>query len=94
MGNRSGRVLYPSIFYPDGSRGRRAKSIAFASMDETEFQQVYKAVLNVLWNWILFRKIFLSGRSLKTWPRICWSSHENDMVSASGVYHPKRRMSW
>ncbi|ECA5654267.1 DUF1367 family protein, partial [Salmonella enterica] len=28
----------------------------FASMDETEFQQVYKAVLNVLWNWILFRK--------------------------------------
>ncbi|MDI4751777.1 DUF1367 family protein, partial [Salmonella enterica subsp. enterica serovar Anatum] len=38
------------------SRGRRAKSIAFASMDETEFQQVYKAVLNVLWNWILFRK--------------------------------------
>ncbi|EKA4351133.1 DUF1367 family protein, partial [Salmonella enterica subsp. enterica serovar Kentucky] len=37
-------------------RGRRAKSIAFASMDETEFQQVYKAVLNVLWNWILFHK--------------------------------------
>ncbi|EPI5197261.1 DUF1367 family protein, partial [Escherichia coli] len=42
--------------YPDGSRGRRAKSIAFANMDETEFQQVYKSVLNVLWNWILFRK--------------------------------------
>lgn len=41
---------------PVCSRGRRAKSIAFASMDETEFQQVYKAVLNVLWNWILFRK--------------------------------------
>ncbi|EGR9444406.1 DUF1367 family protein, partial [Salmonella enterica subsp. enterica serovar Typhimurium] len=40
----------------DGSRGRRAKSIAFASMDETESQQVYKAVLSVLWNWILFRK--------------------------------------
>ncbi|EFV6386659.1 DUF1367 family protein, partial [Shigella sonnei] len=37
-------------------RGRRAKSIAFANMDETEFQQVYKSVLNVLWNWILFRK--------------------------------------
>ncbi|EFW6768793.1 DNA breaking-rejoining protein, partial [Shigella flexneri] len=30
--------------------------IAFANMDETEFQQVYKSVLNVLWNWILFRK--------------------------------------
>ncbi|HAJ2618034.1 TPA: DUF1367 family protein, partial [Escherichia coli] len=40
----------------DGSHGRRAKSIAFANMDETEFQQVYKSVLNVLWNWILFRK--------------------------------------
>ncbi|MCV4820788.1 DUF1367 family protein, partial [Escherichia coli] len=39
-----------------GSHGRRAKSIAFANMDETEFQQVYKSVLNVLWNWILFRK--------------------------------------
>ncbi|EAC0959904.1 DUF1367 family protein, partial [Salmonella enterica subsp. enterica serovar Goverdhan] len=48
--------FYTGHFYPDGSRGRRAKSIAFASMDETEFQQVYKAVLNVLWNWILFRK--------------------------------------
>lgn len=48
--------FYTEHFYPDGSRGRRAKSIAFASMDETEFQQVYKSVLNVLWNWILFRK--------------------------------------
>lgn len=48
--------FYTEHFYPDGSSGRRAKSIAFANMDETEFQQVYKAVLNVLWNWILFRK--------------------------------------
>lgn len=48
--------FYTEHFYPDGSRGRRAKSIAFANMDETEFQQVYKSVLNVLWNWILFRK--------------------------------------
>ncbi|EDH6834431.1 hypothetical protein CB535_23440, partial [Salmonella enterica subsp. enterica serovar Typhimurium] len=48
--------FYTGHFYPDGSRGHWAKSIAFASMDETEFQQVYKAVLNVLWNWILFRK--------------------------------------
>lgn len=49
--------FYTEHFYPDGSRGRRAKSIAFANMDETEFQQVYKSVLNVLWNWILFRKL-------------------------------------
>ncbi|EHO1992957.1 TPA: DUF1367 family protein, partial [Escherichia coli] len=48
--------FYTEHIYPDGSHGRRAKSIAFANMDETEFQQVYKAVLNVLWNWILFRK--------------------------------------
>lgn len=48
--------FYTEHFYPDGSRGCRAKSIAFANMDETEFQQVYKSVLNVLWNWILFRK--------------------------------------
>jgi len=48
--------FYTEHHYPDGSRGRRAKSIAFANMDETEFQEVYKAVLNVLWNWILFRK--------------------------------------
>ncbi|MEB0967918.1 DUF1367 family protein [Citrobacter braakii] len=48
--------FYTEHFYPDGSRGRRAKSIAFANMDETEFQQVYKSVLNVLWNWLLFRK--------------------------------------
>ncbi|HBH7629656.1 TPA: DUF1367 family protein, partial [Shigella flexneri] len=47
--------FYTEHIYPDGSRGRRAKSIAFANMDETEFQQVYKSVLNVLWNWILFR---------------------------------------
>ncbi|HFG7998742.1 TPA: DUF1367 family protein, partial [Salmonella enterica subsp. enterica serovar Enteritidis] len=38
--------FYTEHYYPDGSRGRRAKSIAFANMDETEFQQVYKAVLN------------------------------------------------
>ncbi|MFX0786848.1 DUF1367 family protein [Escherichia coli] len=48
--------FYTEHIYPDGSRGRRAKSIAFANMDEVEFQQVYKSVLNVLWNWILFRK--------------------------------------
>ncbi|EFS7178394.1 DUF1367 family protein [Escherichia coli] len=48
--------FYTEHFYPDGSSGGRAKSIAFVNMDETEFQQAYKAVLNVLWNWILFRK--------------------------------------
>lgn len=47
---------YTEHFYPDGSRNRCAKSISFAKMDEVEFQQLYKSVLNVLWNYILFRK--------------------------------------
>lgn len=47
---------YTEHVYPDGSRNRRAKSISFAKMDELEFQQLYKSALNVLWNWILFRK--------------------------------------
>lgn len=47
---------YTEHIYPDGSRNRRAKSISFAKMDELEFQQFYKSTLNVLWNWILFRK--------------------------------------
>lgn len=48
--------FYTEHVYPDGSSNRRAKSISFAKMDELEFQQLYKSVLNVLWNYILFRK--------------------------------------
>lgn len=47
---------YDAIQLPDGTLRKHPRSIAFASMDETEFRQVYKSVLNVLWNWILFRK--------------------------------------
>lgn len=47
---------YTEHIYPDGSKNRRAKSISFSNMDELEFRQLYKASLNVLWNWILFRK--------------------------------------
>ena len=47
---------YTEHVYPDGCCKRRAKSISFAKMDEIEFQQLYKSALNVLWNWILFRK--------------------------------------
>ncbi len=47
---------YTEHYYPDGSRGRRAKSVSFAKMDDMEFHQLYKSVLNVLWNYILFRK--------------------------------------
>ena len=39
---------YDAIQLPDGS-------ISFSNMDETEFQQLYKAALDVLWRWILSR---------------------------------------
>lgn len=47
--------FYDEFILPDGTKRREARSISFASMKEQEFQEVYKAVLNVLWNNILFR---------------------------------------
>ncbi|MDZ2236097.1 DUF1367 family protein, partial [Klebsiella pneumoniae] len=47
--------FYDEYQMPDGSRRRVAKSISFASMDECEFQELYKASLDVLWRWILSR---------------------------------------
>ncbi|HAT1590673.1 DUF1367 family protein [Klebsiella oxytoca] len=41
---------------PDGSRWLKAKSISFSNMDESEFEGLYKSVLNVLWNYILYQK--------------------------------------
>ncbi|STT81516.1 Protein of uncharacterised function (DUF1367) [Klebsiella pneumoniae] len=48
--------FYDEYQMPDGSRRRVAKSISFASMDDSQFNGVYKSVLNVLWNYILRRK--------------------------------------
>ncbi|WP_210492809.1 DUF1367 family protein [Pantoea ananatis] len=48
--------FYDEYILPDGTQRREAKSISFANMKEHEFQEVYKAVLNVLWYQILFRK--------------------------------------
>lgn len=47
--------FYDEFILPDNTRRREACSIAFANMREAEFQEVYKATLNVLWNYILFR---------------------------------------
>jgi hypothetical protein len=44
-----------AIQLPDGTLRKHPRSIAFANMDETEFQQLYKAALDVLWRWILSR---------------------------------------
>lgn len=46
---------YDAIQLPDGTLRRHPRSISFANMDETEFRQLYHAVLDVLWRWILSR---------------------------------------
>ncbi|WP_410707226.1 DUF1367 family protein [Citrobacter freundii] len=46
---------YDAIQLPDGTLRKHPRSIAFANMDETEFQQLYKAALDVLWRWVLSR---------------------------------------
>lgn len=46
---------YDAIQLPDGTLRKHPRSISFANMDETEFQQLYKASLDVLWRWILSR---------------------------------------
>ncbi|MBL7635137.1 DUF1367 family protein [Atlantibacter hermannii] len=46
---------YDAIQLPDGTLRKHPRSIAFANMDETEFQQLYKDALDVLWRWILSR---------------------------------------
>ncbi|EAY0927143.1 DUF1367 family protein [Salmonella enterica] len=47
--------FYDVYQMPDGSLLREPKSISFANMDDIEFWQLYAAVLDVLWNYILFR---------------------------------------
>ena len=44
---------YDAIQLPDGSLRKHPRSISFSNMDEIEFQQLYKAALDVLWRWIL-----------------------------------------
>ena len=46
---------YDAIQLPDGTLRKHPRSISFSYMDETEFQQFYKAALYVLWRWILSR---------------------------------------
>lgn len=48
---------YDTFEMPDGSLRRVAKSISFANMDDLAFSELYKATLDVLWNFIL-RKQF------------------------------------
>lgn len=46
---------YDAIQLPDGTLKKHPRSISFSSMDETEFQELYKASLDVLWRWNLSR---------------------------------------
>ena len=55
MGNHSG-WLYDEYQMPDGSRRRVAKSISFASMDDSQFNGVYKSSAECALELILRRK--------------------------------------
>ena len=46
---------YDAIQLPDGTLRKHPRSISFARMDETKFQELYQASLDVLWRWILSR---------------------------------------
>ncbi len=46
---------FDTIQLPDGTLRKHPRSISFASIKETEFQQLYRAALDVLWRWILSR---------------------------------------
>lgn len=47
--------FYTEYQMPDGTIRKEPKSISFAKMDDLEFSLLYKSVLDVLWNFILFR---------------------------------------
>ncbi|EAT6369390.1 DUF1367 family protein [Salmonella enterica] len=44
---------FDAIELPDGTLRKHPRSISFSNMDEIEFQQLYKAALDVLWRWVL-----------------------------------------
>ncbi|SUQ57661.1 Protein of uncharacterised function (DUF1367) [Raoultella terrigena] len=46
---------YDAIQLPDGTLKKHPRSISFSSMDDTEFHELYKTSLDVLWRWILSR---------------------------------------
>ena len=46
---------FDAIQLHDGTLKKHPCSISFASMDEIQFQQLYKAALDVLWRWGLSR---------------------------------------
>ncbi|AIR71454.1 DUF1367 family protein [Dickeya fangzhongdai] len=46
---------YDAYIMPDGSVQREARSVSFAKMDDLEFNDLYRATLDVLWNFILRR---------------------------------------
>ena len=54
---------YDAIQLPDGTLRKYPRSISFANMEETEFQQLYRAVLDVLWRWILSRAFRSQGEA-------------------------------
>lgn len=45
--------FFSVVQLPNGTTRREAKSISFAKMDQSEFDELYRASFNVLWNHIL-----------------------------------------
>lgn len=54
------------IELPDGSYQKKPHSISFAKMDETTFQPLYRAVLDVLWRWILSKSFTTQAEAENT----------------------------
>ncbi|WP_407330578.1 DUF1367 family protein [Enterovibrio sp. 27052020O] len=46
--------FYTVAHYPNGTVRKEAKSISFAKMDNNEFDELYRACVNVIWNHTLF----------------------------------------
>lgn len=46
---------YDVVRYPDGSFTKKPKSISFAKMSQTEFNEFYKAAFSVAWRFVLSR---------------------------------------
>lgn len=56
---------YEASYSVDGSVKLRAKSISFANMDDLEFRDVYKGVLDVVWEKILREANFRSKEEVE-----------------------------
>lgn len=55
---------YTAVYAIDGTTRLKPKSIAFHNMDQPEFEQVYKGLLDVCWNRVLKSKGYESPEAV------------------------------